>query len=57
MSAGGYGHCVERAIALAYLPRALVDAGAEVTVDLLGEQVPARVVPGALWDPRGERMR
>ena len=57
VSAGGYGHCVECAIALAYLPRALVDAGARVTVDLLGEAVAARVVPGALWDPRGERMR
>ncbi len=41
VSAGAYGHCVGRAIALTYLPRRLVDAGAKFEIDLLGEHVPA----------------
>jgi glycine cleavage system aminomethyltransferase T len=56
VAAGGYGHCVERAIALAYLPGELVDAGATFEVDVLGEPILARTVPGALFDPGGERM-
>lgn len=56
VAAGGYGHCVERAIALAYLPRELVDAGATFEVDILGEPILGRTVPGALFDPGGERM-
>jgi dimethylglycine dehydrogenase len=41
VSAGGYGHCVGRAIALAYLPRHLVEAEKRLEIDLLGEYVPA----------------
>ena len=57
VSAGGYGHCVGQAIALAYLPPGLGAAGAALEVELLGERVAARAVAGALWDPGGERMR
>jgi glycine cleavage system aminomethyltransferase T/glycine/D-amino acid oxidase-like deaminating enzyme len=44
VSAGGYGHCVQRALAIAYLPRALVEAGAAFEVDVLGERLPGRLV-------------
>jgi dimethylglycine dehydrogenase len=40
VAAGGYGHCVGRAIALAYLPRHLVEAETRLEIDLLGEHVP-----------------
>jgi glycine cleavage system aminomethyltransferase T/glycine/D-amino acid oxidase-like deaminating enzyme len=43
VSAGGYGHCVGRAIALAYLPRRLVEAGASFEVDVLGGRMRGRV--------------
>jgi glycine cleavage system aminomethyltransferase T len=41
VAAGGYGHCLGRAIALAYLPRHLVEAETRLEIDLLGEHVPA----------------
>jgi dimethylglycine dehydrogenase len=41
VSAGGYGHCVGHAIALAYLPRRLLEAGATFEVEVLGERLNA----------------
>jgi glycine cleavage system aminomethyltransferase T len=34
-----------------------LDEGAEVSVDVLGELVPATVARDALYDPDGERVR
>jgi hypothetical protein len=28
-----------------------------LTVDVVGETRAARILPGAAWDPRGERLR
>jgi 4-methylaminobutanoate oxidase (formaldehyde-forming) len=51
-----YGFTVRRNIALARVPADL-DEGAEVSVDVLGELVPATVARDALYDPDGERVR
>ena len=51
-----YGFTVRRNVALAKLPAEL-EEGAEVQVDVLGELVPARVAPDALYDPGSERPR
>ncbi len=52
----GYGYTVGATIALATLP-ADVAQDDEVTIDVFGEMLPARVRPDALVDPDGERLR
>lgn len=55
--AGGYGHTVEKSIALAYLPLEHADEGSALEVEILGERRPARVAADALYDPPGEHLR
>jgi 4-methylaminobutanoate oxidase (formaldehyde-forming) len=50
-----YGFTVRRNVALAMLP-ARLEEGVAVEVDVLGELVPARVAPDALYDPGNERV-
>ena len=54
MTTGGYGYTVERSIAYAYLP---VDGTGEVEVGVDGDWIFAEVVQGALYDPKGARIR
>jgi dimethylglycine dehydrogenase len=56
VSSGGYGHVVERTIALAYLPVEHAEPGTRLTVDVLGEPRPAEVVREALFDPQNARL-
>ena len=56
VAAGGYGHTVEKSIALAYLPTAYAEAGTELDVKILGERRSARVVEAPLYDPKNERL-
>ena len=56
VTSGGYGHTVEKSIALAYLPPAFAAPGAPLEVELLGERRPAVVVEQPLYDPRNERL-
>jgi dimethylglycine dehydrogenase len=59
VTSGGFGHCVNRSIALAYIPAALCDNGGEdgFEVEILGERRPAQRVTKPLYDPSGLRMR
>jgi dimethylglycine dehydrogenase len=57
VTSGGYGHALDTSIALAYLPPDYTEPGTEVTVDILGERRPARVVEQPLYDPAHERLR
>jgi dimethylglycine dehydrogenase len=56
-SSGGYGHSVQRSIALAYVPTELAKDGERFEVVVLGEKYPAQLSTKALWDPSGGRMR
>ena len=56
VSSGGYGHTIERSIALAYLPVEHAAAGTELTIGILGERRPAVVCEQPLLDPAGERL-
>jgi len=56
VTSGGFGHCVNRSIALAYVP-ALLAAQADFEVEILGERRPAKRVAQPLYDPSGQRMR
>ena len=56
VSSGGYGHTIERSIALAYLPVEHAPVGTELTVGILGERRRAVVCEQPLLDPAGERL-
>jgi glycine cleavage system aminomethyltransferase T len=57
LRSGGYGYTVRKNIGYAYLPVALAKIGTKLKVDVLGELVPAEVVPDALHDPQGTSIR
>ncbi len=57
VTSGGYGHCVGKSIALAYVPAALADAATGFDVEILGERRAADLAPRPLHDPTGSRMR
>ena len=56
VTSGGYAHYVQESVAMAMIPREL-DQDAALTIEILGERRPARLVRGPLFDPRGVRMR
>jgi dimethylglycine dehydrogenase len=56
VAAGGYGHTVEKTIALAYLPSAYLEPGTELEVKILGARRSARIVEQPLYDPKNERL-
>jgi dimethylglycine dehydrogenase len=56
VTSGGYGHCVGRSLAMGYVT-ATLSAEASVSVTILGEPRPGRIVHEALIDPTGARMR
>jgi dimethylglycine dehydrogenase len=57
VTSGGYGHCVQKSLAMGYLNSTVQTESDELTVTILGEPRPARLVPQALVDPMGRRMR
>lgn len=56
VAAGGYGHVVEKTIALAYLPSQYAEAGTDLEVKILGTHRSARVVAEPLYDPENQRL-
>ena len=56
VASGGYGHTVEKSIALAYLPVVVAEPGTPLEVELLGERRQAVVVEQPLYDPLNERL-
>ncbi|HJO37725.1 MAG: FAD-dependent oxidoreductase [Vicinamibacterales bacterium] len=56
VASGGYGHTVEKTIALAYLPARHLEPGTELAVEILGERRTARVVEQPLYDPENRRL-
>ncbi len=55
--AGGWGHTVDRGIALAYLPPDLAEEGTVLELELLEQRIPVEVTHQALYDPANERLR
>ncbi len=56
-TSGGYGHVVQKSIALAYLPTELIATGAEFEIEIFGKRRPATLTTQALYDPSGAKMR
>lgn len=57
VSSGGYGYCVGKSLALAYLRSDGVDAGASYEIDIVGKRRPATLLAEPPFDPTGMRMR
>ena len=56
VAAGGYGHTVEKTIALAYLPNAYLEPGTALEIPIVGERRAARVVEQPLYVPKNQRL-
>ena len=59
VTSGGYAHHVQKSMAMGYLPVALIKQGsnAKIDVEINGTNYPATIVPHALYDPEGKKMR
>ena len=56
-TSGGYAHYSGMSVALGFVPVELIDGGAELTVEILGDRRAAELVREPVLDARGERMR
>jgi len=57
VTSGAYGHYVRQSLALAYVDRQIADAPVPLTVDVVGEARPARILSESPYDPRGLKLR
>jgi dimethylglycine dehydrogenase len=56
-TSGGYGHYVEKSLAMGYITPAARAANAALVVTVVGESRVARILERAAFDPEGHRMR
>jgi dimethylglycine dehydrogenase len=57
VTSGGYGHTVEKSLAMAMVDTGLTAPGTELSVHIVGAERPARVIPPSPYDPQGKAMR
>jgi dimethylglycine dehydrogenase len=57
VTSGGYGHCTNSSIAMGYVTTSVPDEQSGLTVTILGESRPCRILRQPLIDPTGTRMR
>jgi dimethylglycine dehydrogenase len=57
VTSGAFGHHVGRSLALAYLDREVLEDRPEVTVQVIGDPRPARILERPPYDPDGRRLR
>ena len=57
VTSGGYGHRVQKSLALGYVARAVAEQMSGFEVELIGERFPAVRLGAAAFDPDGQRMR
>lgn len=56
-TSGGYGHCIEKSIALGYIRTDLAKPGNKVTIQMFGLERAATIGAEPLFDPANERLR
>ena len=56
VTSGGYGHTVQKSLAMGYIPKDLASDTA-FEIEILGERRRATRIEGAAFDPSGARMR
>ncbi|MEM7303518.1 MAG: FAD-dependent oxidoreductase [Pseudomonadota bacterium] len=57
VTSGGYGHTVNKSLAMALVSPEMADEGQELSVHVVGEERGARVIAASPHDPKGERLR
>ncbi|HEX9139684.1 MAG TPA: FAD-dependent oxidoreductase [Steroidobacteraceae bacterium] len=57
VTSGGYGHSVQKSLALGYVEREIAGESVGFEVELIGERCPAVRLATAAFDPDGARMR
>lgn len=57
VTSGGYGHCVDMALALGYVDAEYAEPGTELAAHVVGVRTPARVIPPSPFDADGARPR
>jgi dimethylglycine dehydrogenase len=58
VTSGAYGHTVEKSLALAYVNTQFLDSSnGELSVHIVDERRPARIIPEPPYDPSGSLMR
>ena len=57
VTSGGYGHCIDKIVAVGYVPAELARDGEEFTLDLFGQERRATLTLAAPYDPQGTRLR
>jgi len=56
-TSGGYGHCVEKSIALGYIRTDLATPGTRVQIKVFGQLRQAEVVAEPIYDPQNQKLR
>jgi dimethylglycine dehydrogenase len=57
VTSGDWGHRVGKNLAYAFVDPSLAETGSAMEIDILGQLVPARVIPAGPYDPDYTRMR
>ena len=57
VTSGGYGHTVEKSLAMALVDREHSAPGTELDVHIVGVERPAKVIEPSPYDPQGQAMR
>ena len=56
-TSGCYGHSVGKSLALGYVNAGNCDIGTELEIEILGDLLPALVIPESPCDPENEKLR
>ena len=57
VTSGGYGHTVNKSLAMALVQTELANEGQEVSVHVVGKERPARIIAPSPYDTQGAAMR
>ncbi len=57
VGSGGWGHRIQKSIALAYVRLDLAAVGTRLEVEILGKRYPAVVASEPIYDPKNERLK
>ncbi|MDR7127214.1 FAD-dependent oxidoreductase [Pseudotabrizicola sp. 4114] len=57
VTSGGFGHTVGKSLALAMIDRSVAEAETRVSLHIVGEEVPAKVIAASPYDPAGLAIR
>ncbi len=57
ITSGGYGHRVQKSLAMGLINTDLAENGQEIDVHIVGKQKKAKIIPVSPYDPKGELMR